>query len=1538
MQRLLTQKMIGLLLCSLVLSIPMIAQVLKVQKPVAARQPRIEPPPIAKPFGGEFLEVFEIERGVRHHITDVVQDHAGFLWFSTEGGGLFRYDGHQLKSFLHVPGNPESLPQNWIYDLYVCKEGHVWLSVGEANGLWRINAQTGKLESFPLAPEEGQAYLSDIYSVMEGPQNKLVVNGRDGIFEVDPGTGAFWKWPATETLKELSSSKVLSDSRMLLGAKAGLFLVENGEIIKQYKLPKEQTSSYCKILSDGDEKFWVRVGNGTYIFVLSKEAFFKPNYTVPEDWDSFAMTHLMIDSNDNGWVAIENTGLFRIDSQNRRMVPLYSGDDLVNGDQIDPFARDEERSFSEVSALFEDKSGVVWVGSPRGLEKLRRRLPFDHTGYSNRNPQGLVSPEVRSLFEDHEGTLWVGTRDGLNWREKRSNGKRPDSYGRYQLDSNETNAWVNRVTSITGTPEAGIWFCTPKGVFRFDRDTRTAQQLDLGPLLEQAKEPPRRIEIETLAFDQQGLLWMGGKGMFASYDPAKDVLKSYIHSLSDIPRDQRSLYNFEFGADGVLWIANYGGLYKKLPNSDVLIEAPVIDFLPNWPQNQALFPIDIATDANGKVWFTTMSGLVSWNPAKEEASLYTKEDGLPDNVGFALAPVDEHIWISHPKGLTRYTPQSRQALNYNLYDGLKNRFLWKSGYQGQNGRLYFGGNNGFNEFDPSQLVVNREAPRLVLTGLHLDEKESMPDSRPNNVEEIEVNYTNDFLKIYFSVMDFSIPEKNLYTYRLNSATKKGNWTVPSNENVAYLSHLAPGEYRLEVKGANHEGVWSDQVRTIDIRVLPPWSETPAASALAVLFLILLIAGLYYLRTRQLRARARELEFQVAEQTRSLRLAKEKTEAQAAKLLEMDQLKSQFFSNVSHEFRTPLTLIIGPLESLMSATVVPAEELTRHHSVMLRNARRLLRLINQLLDISKLEAGRMQLLTRPVDSCRFLRPIVFAFQSLADKSQIELSYTCDESLEPLYIDPEKMEKVMFNLLSNAFQFTSAGGRIAIKVSLTELDGVSAVCIEVADTGEGIAKADQALIFDRFRQADGSSTREKEGTGIGLSLVKELVELHQGTISVESDKGEGATFFVKLPCGQAHLHPDQIASHDADFEYDLADEKADIEMAHLNAISTIQRVGLADGACGETILVVDDNADIRQYVRDNLIHDYRIIEAEHGQQGLELAQQVKPDLIVTDVMMPVMDGYEMCRRVRADKALQRTPIIMLTAKATDEMRVEGLEIGADEYLSKPFNVRELQVRVRNLLQIRGQEKQMRQSLEMAHKVQVSMLPLETPKVDGLEIASFSIPAKEVGGDYFDFLAPRNGHQDLGIIIGDVSGKGMSAALYMTMTKGLVQAFGGDCVSPRQTLSLINRQFHRASAANAFLSLSYARIDTQSKKMIFSSAGHNPPILYSPARNVIEMVKCPGMAIGLEPGKLFDRVTEEREVQLDSGDILFFYTDGITEGMNERQEIYGETRLIDLIKAHGTMPASLLLQKLQEEHQHFVNGMEQFDDMTAVVVKIP
>ncbi|MFQ5639489.1 MAG: ATP-binding protein, partial [bacterium] len=462
-----------------------------------------------------------------------------------------------------------------------------------------------------------------------------------------------------------------------------------------------------------------------------------------------------------------------------------------------------------------------------------------------------------------------------------------------------------------------------------------------------------------------------------------------------------------------------------------------------------------------------------------------------------------------------------------------------------------------------------------------------------------------------------------------------------------------------------------------------------AYALYVLFIATLLFGI--------------IRFQISRERWKQELALEHLHAE--KLAEIDQMKSRFFANISHEFRTPLTLILGPLEMLLSNDFI--EPVKKQFKVMHRNGKRLLRLINQLLDLSKLEAGNMSLQARPENIIKLLKGVVLAFSSLAERKKIDLRFQPPEGSKPsggllhVYLDRDKFEKIISNLLSNAFKFTPAGGEISVKVSVTNdtpLEGdtrraggvVGYAEITISDSGVGIPADRIDKIFDRFYQADSSQTREQEGTGIGLALTKELVELHYGEIQVKSELGKGATFIVRLPLGKDHLKKSELVDTLFEEETPVLLEPEEI----LDDLASQPSEGfIPTQGSGELpmILIVEDNADVRVYIRDYLDESYRVLEAEDGEQGFEKATEWIPDLIISDVMMPKMDGYALCQKLKTDEKTSHIPVILLTARASGESKVEGLETGADDYIIKPFDAKELQVRVKNLIQQRQKLRQ-------------------------------------------------------------------------------------------------------------------------------------------------------------------------------------------------------------------------------------------------------
>ncbi len=497
-----------------------------------------------------------------------------------------------------------------------------------------------------------------------------------------------------------------------------------------------------------------------------------------------------------------------------------------------------------------------------------------------------------------------------------------------------------------------------------------------------------------------------------------------------------------------------------------------------------------------------------------------------------------------------------------------------------------------------------------------------------------------------------------------------------------------------------DGVWNETGASVAFTLKSFFYETGWFYALAVLAVFLLVFVVYRGRTRQLRAR--KLEALVETRTLDLRTAQEKIEAQAKKLQELERFKTRFFANVSHEFRTSLTRIIGPLENaLQGAYGALTAPVHRQLEIMLRNALRLMRLINQLLDLSELEAGKMQLQARPRDIVSFLEGVVLSCSAFAEQKKITLHFHTDPDALTVFFEPDKLEKVFFNLLSNAATFTPADGEIVVTVTgqpSTPDFAEGAVEVRVRDTGVGIPPDDLPYLFERFRQVDHANTREHEG--IGLALVQELVLLHHGAIHVYSEVGVGTEFVVTLPLGAAHLKQEELASMPADEETFEPELSPMAELA-FSALSFMPETGLAPSGAPERalsaeaplILVVEDNAEVRQYVASILSRTYRVETAQHGEEGLEKARQCQPDLIVSDVMMPRMDGTTLCRLLKSDPKLNSIPVVLMTARATQQMKIESLEVGADDYLSKPINARELMARAKNLIQLRLQKKELK-----------------------------------------------------------------------------------------------------------------------------------------------------------------------------------------------------------------------------------------------------
>ena len=992
-----------------------------------------------------------------------------------------------------------------------------------------------------------------------------------------------------------------------------------------------------------------------------------------------------------------------------------------------------------VYSIYEDNSGIIWVGTmPGGLNKIDpMKNQFKLYKHKSNDPNSLSSDRVFSIYEDRSGILWIGTfYGGLNRLVTSDNEKFAPSFFHYSHNPNDPKS-INSVFSICEDNSENIWI----GAFGggLNKLAQSEKMKSNPKLIHYENIPGNPISLSNNAVrviykDNAGSLWIGTDGGLNKLIPPKDEIsratfKSYLNN----PKDSTSISNNTVWSiyqdkQETIWIGTSGGLNKLIPSDNNHPHTTFIHFTHDSRNPSSISGnqvISMFEDNSGNFWIGTEGGGLNKFDRKNGQFIHFKvKDGLPDNsVSGILGDNEGNLWLSTLNGLSKFNPKTKTFRNYTTEDGLQgNEFQWGAYFKNKNGEMFFGGTNGFNSFYPDSIKDNKHIPPVVITdfqifnnsvpvGLDTNTNRSILTKSITETNEIELTYKDYIISFEFAALDFHTPEKNKYAYILEGFDKEWNYT-DANKRFATYTNLDPGEYTFKVKGANNDGVWNEAETSLKIIITPPWWATWWAYGF---YLIVFGSVLYGIRKYEINRLNWKNQFKLDEV---------KLEERA----EIDKMKSRFFANISHEFRTPLTLILGPAEKIKPNTSI--EETQKQISLIKRSANRLLGLVNQLLDLSKLEAGKMELKASKTNIVPFIKGLTMSFESIAERKDITLKVKSTSDEIELYFDKEKITKILTNLLSNAFKFTQEGGEIIVSIkenqssnviskeSSTEKslrygnkispsgrnDNMHSVEIKVRDNGVGISEEEIPKLFDRFYQVDSSQTREYEGTGIGLALTKELVELHHGKISVESKQGDpdhavtGWTeITVELPLGRKHLKDEEIVEDEIESAVILNDLPAgkagvknlasiDTNFYEGNSSSQTPQNDIDINEDKNIILVVEDNADVREFIKDSLGNDFQIEEATDGEMGVSKAEQIIPDLIISDVMMPKMDGNELTRILKNDEKTSHIPIILLTAKAEQESKLEGLETGADDYLTKPFDTKELQIRIKNLISIR------------------------------------------------------------------------------------------------------------------------------------------------------------------------------------------------------------------------------------------------------------
>lgn len=1199
-------------------------------------------------------EVLTVEDGLCfRNVNNIAQDHQGLLWFGTEDG-LSRFDGYRFLNFGNDPNADLSFPYNkFVKNSLLFRNDSIFWSIVN-DQLYEMN--TNSFQSKRVLGIEGKIYKlvlgknKDVWLVSSTAKNQILwhFNDKDGFRKIS--TAAHFRYELTDL--GVDTSGHLWWSTMLEGLQE---FNPVGEKLKEIKLDSFIWHGYKLFLSE------FLIDSQNRIFFYSRNT--HNNHSVwqyfPQSGakklivDGFKTHHFeaYIDSEDNLWVAKEE-GILQVDP---------------NGNVTDHTKRLRQvLDFTTINSIYEDSTNVLWLGTDGGLIKMpvyKKRFEnyFSKKGFGWGNA-------MRAIGEDQNGSLFFFCETGAK--------------GLYRMDPE-----INQIESLALGMENEDIFFNKLGLsnnFIFDTVRNCVWTLNLKlwkiDLESQKLESPSDLFFERDHNSFFPIIFLADRKILVGHTLEKlaifDPETGQSKNLIDEPIDQNSdaiVKVFLEQSQDSIWVGTLSdGLFLFDREGRKLAHY-------NSSTAPALSSNDIISlhydKVHRKIYAGTFGGgLNCLDLVNGEIRNFHQKHGLPDNNIVSILSDQENLWLGTYNGLSCFNIKQETFRNYFEEDGLTdNEFNYSSAFKSRDGKLYFGGMNGINSFYPQELLNDAVAPTLHLTRFTKQEE----DSDKSFHFEANTDLQDPFVispDISYFQFEWTMPsylsQKKIRYFTWLEGLEEG-WTPLGKTPNLRFNKLPPGDYVLHLKGKDGKGNWSKQPLQLSIKVLPPWWNTWWSYGLFFLLLSGIVIFFWKKETREL-----QLQNQL-----------EREFLEAERLRELDQAKTRFFTNISHEFRTPLTIISGMAQQIEEQ---PKEWFKEGLTMIKRNTQRLGVLVNQMLDLTKLESGKMQLNLQQHDMIHILKYMVESIHSLAESKKIKVHFLSEEEVVKMDFDQEKIHQIMVNLLSNAVKFTPSGGDIYVWVRIisnskdSTLPPQQVLQIKVKDTGVGIPEAQLPFIFDRFYQVDDSQTRYGDGTGIGLALVKELVKLMKGEIFVKSKLGQETVFTLTLPI---HNKASELAlainpknAKSVTFDLDLSDELFINNLENKNGSS----VNL-NGA-RQKILLIEDHPDVVAYVAACLKNEYEIQVGKDGEEGIQIALAEIPDLIITDVMMPYKDGFEVCQTLKKDERTSHVPIIMLTARADMDSKLEGLTMGADAYLAKPFHKKELCIRIKKLLELR------------------------------------------------------------------------------------------------------------------------------------------------------------------------------------------------------------------------------------------------------------
>ncbi|GIZ09625.1 hybrid sensor histidine kinase/response regulator [Flavobacterium sp. UMI-01] len=1230
-------------------------------------------------------------------INTIYQDKQGFMWFGTHDG-LNKYDGYNFSVYKPDLNDKKSISSNLVWKIVEDQHNNLW--IGTTGG--GLNFFDKKTETFTHFKNEVGNNLSivsnTISSLLIDKKNRLWIGTPKGIDMLDlnkPIKNAVFNHYEINLKQHINSwdgsnvNSIFEDSKnnIWVGSKFGLFkLVKNRQGENYFEHTGLINISVRSITEDEFGRLIIGAHNGLHI-ISSK------NNKIAVDVISNEVFTCLLSTKGYLWAGSSN-GLSRFENASTLKLPY-----LIKKYSYDPKNPELGLSKSDVKSLFLDKGGILWIGvNGGGVNKFNPNVKrFKHIK-KTLNPSSLSNDKVRCIFEDSNQYMWIGTEGGgLNYIKK----------GQKYVD------FTNLLSTLKIFALAEVKEGNSKKLLIGAEGTNGLYELDITHPNSISKAQIKNIKqidhsVFSILVDSKKNVWIGtyngGVHRWLATETTGVYKKDILYQNSNRPTSIsnniiRSIYE---DSKGNIWFGTADGL-NKLPAHQIRKNNPNFEIFKNKTNDPSSlshnYILAIHESRYGDLWIGTFGGglnkLIPAKIGKEESfKSYSEKDGLPNNViKGILEDSYGNLWLSTNKGLSRFTIKSEKFKNYDVNDGLQsNEFSELAYLKRSNGELLFGGINGFNTFYPNQIKDNLVKPKTVFTSFSIFNKpiaigeefngRVILNQSINTIDEIELLYSENSFSVEFSSLNYTAPRKNSYAYKLEGFNDEWIYTSYKNRLATY-TNLAPGTYTLLVKSSNNDGIWNETPASIKITVVPPFWRTNFAY---FIYFIVFIGFLMALRRFEIirSAKKHQLELEVFE--------KEKHD-------EMHRLKLEFFTNISHEFRTPLTLIKGPLEYLQkNSGTISKEKVNEQYGIMHKNIDYLLRLVNQLLDFRKMDKGKLDLIVWKSNLLEFLKLVGEPFQFLSHKKNIDFKINSKIENPILWFDTDALEKIMNNLLSNAFKFTSEGGKITVEildgkdhtiVSDMEINANPSdyIIIKVKDSGLGIPPHRLNFIFERFYVDKDYRKVNTQGTGIGLDFTKKLIELHQGHIEVTNNKKRGASFFIWLPKNKGAYENINGITFGGETENNVFTTELNAETHAVEILDEIVDQNEHKSRSKlPVLLVVEDNPDIRILIKNGLEKKYDIYEAENGQRGIELAHKLMPNIILTDIFMPIMDGIEMCDKLKTTSETSHIPIVMLTAKTSTEWEKEGLKNGADGYIRKPFDMELLELKLKNILKYR------------------------------------------------------------------------------------------------------------------------------------------------------------------------------------------------------------------------------------------------------------